>query len=132
LIFGGYDSLHRRQIRSACGGGFDGKLCKYPIGWLFPIVTPGAIFSPHRPQKREFSGSKFEHRGHGKEFGDSPALTRLKERLPQRPQNLTPSAKRELQLEHATIPGIRLECTSLLPLPCDGGLSAGRTVLSWA
>jgi len=38
--------------------------------------------------------------------------------LPHRPQNLTPSAKREPQLEHATMPGITLEGIAP-PLPCD-------------
>ena len=96
-------------MRSACCGaklvGFVVKL----IGWLRLAVEPEVMLKPQRPQKRENSGSIFEHRGHGNEPGDSPGLTMMKERLPQRPQNLTPSAKRELQFEQATMPGITLE-----------------------
>ncbi len=33
----------------------------------------------------------------------------MNEPLPQRPQNLTPSANLEWQLEHATMPGITLD-----------------------
>ena len=77
--------------------------------------------SPQRPQNLEFSGSGDEHRGHGNVLdGASPALTSMKERLPQRPQNFTPSANFDLQLEHATMPGIMLDPVPLLPVPCDG------------
>ena len=112
--------MHRRQIRSACRGaklaGFDTK----PAGWLRFAVVPVPMLNPQRPQKRENSGSVFEHRGHGNEPGDSPGLTITKERFPHRPQNFTPSAKRELQFEQATTPGMRLECTPPLLLPCEG------------
>ena len=101
--------MHRRQMRSACCGvklaGFVAKL----FGWLKPDVVPVPILNPHRPQNRENSGSIFEHRGQGNEPGDSPGLTIMKDRFPHRPQNLTPSANRELQFEQATIPGITLE-----------------------
>lgn len=80
----------------------------------------GVIFRPHRPQNREFAGSGEEHRGHGKESGDSPWLTKTKLRFPHRPQNFTPSANRDLQLLHATMPGIMLEPVPLLPVPWDG------------
>jgi len=53
-------------------------------------------------------------------FETSPSLTRTKERPPHLPQNLTPSANRELHVEHATIPGIMLEATPPLLLPCEG------------
>ena len=72
------------------------------------------MLRPQRPQNRECSGRVFPHRGQGNEFGDSPGLISTNERFPQRPQNFTPSAKRELQFEHATIPGIRLELAPLL------------------
>ena len=78
------------------------------------------MLCPHRPQKREFSGKGFEHRGHGKELGRSPWLTVTKDRFPHLPQNFTPSANRALQFEQATIPGIRLDLVPLLLLPCDG------------
>ena len=55
----------------------------------------GVMFSPHRPQKREFSGSGAEHLGHGTMLLASPALTRTNERPPHRPQNFTPSANLE-------------------------------------
>jgi hypothetical protein len=44
----------------------------------------------------------------------------MNERLPHRPQNFTPSANFDLQLEHATMPGIMLDPVPLLPVPCDG------------
>ena len=69
----------------------------------------GPMFNPHRPQNLEFSGKGDEHRGHGNVLAVSAGLTRVKERPPHRPQNFTPSAKRELQVMHATMPGIRLE-----------------------
>jgi hypothetical protein len=44
----------------------------------------------------------------------------MNEPLPHRPQNLTPSAKREWQLAHATIPGIMLDCGDPPVLvPCE-------------
>jgi len=67
------------------------------------------MFNPHRPQNLDPSGSGAEHRGQGNVAAASPALTSTNERPPQRPQNFTPSANRELQPAHATIPGIRLE-----------------------
>jgi hypothetical protein len=67
------------------------------------------MLSPQRPQKREFSGSGLEHRGHGYVFAVPPGLIIVNDPLPQRPQNLTPSAKREPQFEQATMPGITLE-----------------------
>ena len=76
------------------------------------------MFKPHRPQKRELIGSEVLHRGQGYVDGASPGLTSLNDPLPHRPQNLTPSAKREPQLEHATMPGITLEGIAP-PLPCD-------------
>ena len=75
------------------------------------------MFNPHRPQNLEFSGKGDEHRGQGNVLAVSAGVTRVNERPPHRPQNFTPSAKRELQVMHATIPGIRLEWTPLLPLP---------------
>jgi hypothetical protein len=44
----------------------------------------------------------------------------MNERLPHRPQNFTPSANFDLQLEHATMPGIMLDPVPLLPVPCEG------------
>jgi hypothetical protein len=44
------------------------------------------------------------------------SLTEAKERLPQRPQNLTPSANRAPQFVQATMPGITLE-SAVPPLP---------------
>lgn len=85
------------------------RLVTKPTGWLGVSGAVGPMLNPQRPQNRECSGKRFAQRGHGKEFGDSPALTSTNERFPQRPQNFTPSAKRELQFEHATIPGITLE-----------------------
>ena len=84
-------------------------------------IIAGVILSPQRPQNREFSGSGAVHRGHGYVAEGSLAFTGLKVPPPQRPQNLTPSAKRELQLMHATIPGITLDAPPELPalLPCD-------------
>ena len=67
------------------------------------------MLKPHRPQNFEFCGRGEEHLGQGNEFCTSPGLIKTKERPPHLPQNLTPSAKRELQVEHATMPGIMLE-----------------------
>ena len=67
------------------------------------------MLSPQRPQNLEFSGSDVEQRGHGNVFRVSPALTITNERPPHRPQNFTPSAKRDPQPVHATMPGIMLE-----------------------
>ena len=78
-------------------------------GRLRLAVEFEVMLKPQRPQKRENSGSMFEHRGHGNEPGDSPGLIMINDRFPQRPQNFTPSAKRELQFEQATMPGITLE-----------------------
>ena len=112
----------RRQRRSAAGG------VPIPDEWLNDGGTlvcgniAGVMLKPHLPQKREFWGSDEEHRGHGYVAGAaSPALTSMNVPPPQRPQNLTPSANREPQFEHATMPGIRLD-TGELPalLPCDG------------
>ena len=80
----------------------------------------GVIFNPHRPQKRDRSGNSAEHLGQGDVLAESDSVIRTNERPPHRPQNLTPSANREWQLVHATIPGITLDCILLLPLPCDG------------
>jgi len=77
--------------------------------------------SPQRPQNREFSGRVEEHRGQGKVVPPSPGLIRTNEFPPHRPQNFTPSAKRELHVLQATIPGRRLDCpVPLLLLPCEG------------
>src|SRR5215211_7828362 len=116
---GGKAPLQRRQTRSARGGNCDGFVTN-PAGWLTFNGAPGPILKPHRPQNLECCGSGLEQRGHGNESGDSPGLTRVNDRLPQRPQNFTPSANRELQLVHATIPGITLEWIPLLLLPWDG------------
>ena len=78
------------------------------------------MLNPQRPQKRENSGSGSNIAGTEKSAADSPGLIRTNERLPHRPQNFTPSANREPQFEQATMPGIRLEFTPLLLLPCDG------------
>jgi hypothetical protein len=67
------------------------------------------IFKPQRPQNLEFSGSGAEHRGQGYVFAAPPGVIIWKDPLPQRPQNLTPSAKREPQFEHPTMPGMTLE-----------------------
>lgn len=99
-----------------CGGTFERK----PVGELLRVAALGSILSPQRPQNREFCGSELEHRGQGNEFGVSPGLTITNERFPHRPQNFTPSANREPQFEHATIPGIKLELAPPLLLPCDG------------
>ena len=78
------------------------------------------MFRPQRPQKREFSGRDAEHRGHGYVPSVCARVTRVNDPLPQRPQNLTPSANREPQLAHATIPGMTLEAGEPMPLlPCD-------------
>ena len=85
------------------------------------MLDAGVMFKPHRPQKRELIGSEVLHRGQGYVDGASPGLTRVNVPPPQRPQNRTPSAKREPQLVHATIPGIRLEPAALpAPLACEG------------
>ncbi len=100
------------------------------VGW-----TCGAVFKPHRPQKRAPSCSLAAHLGHGNVPPASPGLTIINEPLPQRPQNLTPSANRELQLEHATMPGITLDCGAPAELvPCDdeGWLAVPCSGLSWA
>ena len=80
-----------------------------PVGRDKGEVERDGMLKPQRPQNFEFCGRGVEHRGQGNEPALSPGLTTTKERLPQRPQNFTPSAKRELQLEQATIPGITLE-----------------------
>jgi hypothetical protein len=93
------------------------------------------MFKPQRPQNLEFSGRGEEHRGQGNVFPVSPGLISTNERPPQRPQNFTPSAKRELHPVHATIPGMRLEgAPLLLLLPCegDGWLPGPRIVLNCA
>ena len=51
----------------------------------------------------------------------SPAVTNTNDPLPHRPQNLTPSAKREWQFAQATMPGITLDAGEPPVLaPCDG------------
>ena len=85
------------------------------------MLDAGVMFKPQRPQNRELIGSDVLQRGHGYVEGASPGLTSVNVPPPQRPQNRTPSAKREPQLVHATIPGIRLEPAALpAPLACDG------------
>jgi hypothetical protein len=75
---------------------------------------------PQRPQKREFSGSCAAHRGHGYVEAEPPGVIIVNDPLPHRPQNRTPSAKREPQFEHPTMPGITLDSGELLELlPCD-------------
>jgi hypothetical protein len=86
---GGYAPPQRRQTRSAWGGSEAGVTAA-PLGYDF-----GTMLSPHRPQNLEFSGSGDEHLGHGNIFDESPAVTTVNDRLPHRPQNFTPSAKRE-------------------------------------
>jgi hypothetical protein len=79
------------------------------------------MLRPQRPQKREFCGNGAAQRGHGYVAGASPALTSENEPPPQRPQNRTPSANREPQLVHATIPGMTLDGGDPLLLdPSDG------------
>lgn len=79
------------------------------------------MLSPQRPQNLEFIGKGDEQRGHGNVFaGWSPALTSVNDRFPQRPQNLTPSAKRDPHWVHATMPGIKLDPAPLLAVPSDG------------
>jgi hypothetical protein len=116
---GGYEPPHWRQIRSACWGMgrcvFDTK----PLGCESGEVANGML-KPQRPQNFEFCGRGVEHRGQGNSAELSAGLTTTKDLFPQRPQNLTPSAKRELQVEQATIPGITLEWIPPLLLPCDG------------
>jgi len=54
---------------------------------------------------------------------------------PHRPQNLTPSANFDPQLEHATMPGITLDCgepAELVPCEEDGWLAVPWGGLSWA
>ena len=68
------------------------------------------MFRPQRPQNRELFKIGAAQRGHGYVVTDSPGLIILKEPLPQRPQNLTPSAYRDPQFEQATMPGIILDC----------------------
>lgn len=80
----------------------------------------GAMFNPHRPQNLEFSGRGDAQRGQGNVLAVSAGVTSVNERPPQRPQNFTPSAKRELHVVHATMPGIKLEWIPLLLLPCEG------------
>ena len=91
-----------------------------PTGRANDGAEDAGMLRPQRPQNLEFCGGGAEQRGHGKPFCISPGLTNTNERPPHRPQNFTPSAKRELQVEHATIPGITLECIPPLLLPCDG------------
>jgi hypothetical protein len=86
---GGNAPPHRLQTRSACGGKDEGD----PTPEVELVFGP--IFSPHRPQYLEFSGSGAEQRGHGNMFVSSPALTRTNDLPPQRPQNFTPSANLE-------------------------------------
>ena len=67
--------------------------------------------------------------------GLSPGLTRTKLRLPHRPQNRTPSAKREPQLVQATMPGIRLESAAPLQLAlatAKAGSTGTVIGLNWA
>ena len=107
-------------MRWACCGTERTGLVTKPAVWPEFNCAVGPMLSPHRPQNLECCGSWFEQRGHGNEPGDSPGLTTTNERPPQRPQNLTPSANRELQFVQATMPGIRLEWAPLELLPCDG------------
>jgi len=89
-------------MRSACGGS--------EVGAAKPDEPDfGTMLRPQRPQNREFSGRGEEHLGHGNVFDESPAVTTANERLPHRPQNFTPSAKREWQFVQATMPGMTLE-----------------------
>ena len=81
------------------------------------------IFSPQRPQNLEFSGNDAEHLGQGYVEPETPGLTNENEPPPHRPQNLTPSAKRDPQLTQATMPGITLDGgypPALLPCDEDG------------
>lgn len=80
--------------------------------------------SPHLPQKRASELKVVPHRGHGR-VGDAVCSIGRNVPPPQRPQNLTPSAKRDPQFEHATIPGITLDCPRdeappALEPACDG------------
>jgi len=83
-------------------------------------MWPDGILSPQRPQNFELFGKGVEHLGQGKVPVLSPGLTTTNERLPQRPQNFTPSANREWHVAHATMPGMMLELTPPLLLPWDG------------
>jgi hypothetical protein len=109
LICGGNAPPHRRQTRSACGGDACATPEVNPTGRANEGDDAAGMLKPQRPQNLEFCGSGVEHRGHGKLFCISPGLTRTNDRPPHLPQNFTPSAKRELQVAHATIPGIMLE-----------------------
>jgi hypothetical protein len=130
-MWAGYVPPQRRQRRSACCGvaGTEVKL----TGRANDGEVVGVMLKPQRPQKREFCGRGDEHRGHGKFEAVSPALTRTKLRPPQRPQNRTPSAKRDPHFSQATIPGRMLESLALLE-PCDGEgwLAVARPGLSCA
>jgi hypothetical protein len=107
-------------MRSACWGIVVFVPDTKPVGRDRGGVDSEGILNPHRPQNLEFCGNGVEHRGHGNAPTLSPGLTTTKERLPQRPQNFTPSANRELHVEQATMPGMMLEWTPPLLLPCDG------------
>ena len=114
-MFAGKTPPHLGHTRSACWGMWFGVLVTNPAGIdERGSSIAGVIFSPHLPQNREFAGSEVEQRGHGKFPGCSPELTNTNDRLPQRPQNLTPSANREVHWAHATIPGMMLEPIPLL------------------
>ena len=78
------------------------------------------MFRPQRPQNRAFWANGFAQRGQGYvATAVSPRLTITNLPPPHLPQNLTPSANREPQFPHATIPGIMLDWGELLLTPCE-------------
>src|SRR6476620_2207612 len=93
LMWAGNAVPQRWHTRSACGG--TDRICDEAMLAVLAIwgcVCRGML-SPQRPQNLEFAGRVEEHRGQGKVVPPSPGLTRTNEFPPQRPQNLTPSAK---------------------------------------
>lgn len=109
FTFGGNVSPHRRHTRST-----DGGIDCCSVGAVCCETGAGEIPVPHRPQNLVFAGSMAEHRGQLIVAGCWAGLTIANEPFPQRPQNLTPSANLAPHREHATIPGITLDCPALL------------------
>jgi len=122
----------RRHTRSACGGTDRLAVEVKLTGRENDGDVVGVMLRPQRPQKREFWGSGVEHRGHGKFEAASPGLTSVKLLPPQRPQNLTPSAKRAPHCSQATIPGKMLESLALESCDGDGWLLVPRLGFSCA
>jgi len=84
----------RGQIFSTWRVAFGEKFVWATAVWLakaFPFCPKP---KPQRPQNFEAVGRFAEQRGQVKDSCPTASLTIVNERFPQRPQNLTPSAKR--------------------------------------